>query len=328
MRILHILGNGFDLNLGLKTRYQDFYEYYNKKDSNNGEAIKLLKQSIDSDLENWADLELALGEYTSILQSHVDLESIVFDITNELCIYLEQEQRKIDAINIDRAEFFNDLINPERHLSRRDRSEIQSQVGNSRNAQQVSLNIITLNYTSTIEQVFEGKTSGVELGVKTGKKVILSKIEHLHGRVYERPILGVNDIEQIGNKKFHDLEDTVELLVKPLHNQALGHMVDDDCVKHIKQSNIICIFGCSIGETDRKWWAAIGDRIGENCPLMIVHRAEDFHPRQSILGPRAARAVKKRFLSMTNLSEQEKQAAMNYIYVAINSEMFRHDEIA
>ncbi len=28
MNILYILGNGFDINLGLKTRYSDFYKYY------------------------------------------------------------------------------------------------------------------------------------------------------------------------------------------------------------------------------------------------------------------------------------------------------------
>ena len=28
-KVLYVIGNGFDLNLGLKTRYQDFFEYIN-----------------------------------------------------------------------------------------------------------------------------------------------------------------------------------------------------------------------------------------------------------------------------------------------------------
>jgi hypothetical protein len=28
MNILFLIGNGFDLNLGMKTRYVDFYNYY------------------------------------------------------------------------------------------------------------------------------------------------------------------------------------------------------------------------------------------------------------------------------------------------------------
>jgi len=28
MNIIYIIGNGFDINLGLKTRYVDFYKWY------------------------------------------------------------------------------------------------------------------------------------------------------------------------------------------------------------------------------------------------------------------------------------------------------------
>ena len=42
MQILYIIGNGFDLNLGLKTNYNHFYEYYNTVKSDN-EIVKKLK---------------------------------------------------------------------------------------------------------------------------------------------------------------------------------------------------------------------------------------------------------------------------------------------
>ena len=28
MKVVYLIGNGFDLNLGLKTSYSDFYTYY------------------------------------------------------------------------------------------------------------------------------------------------------------------------------------------------------------------------------------------------------------------------------------------------------------
>ena len=67
MNITYIIGNGFDVNLGLKTRYQDFYDYYQNQPSPS-EEVKQLKAHIDRNKENWADLELALGEYTSNLR--------------------------------------------------------------------------------------------------------------------------------------------------------------------------------------------------------------------------------------------------------------------
>lgn len=34
MNVTFLLGNGFDLNLGLSTSYKDFYSYYTKKEPN------------------------------------------------------------------------------------------------------------------------------------------------------------------------------------------------------------------------------------------------------------------------------------------------------
>ncbi len=28
MKVIYIIGNGFDINLGMKTKYSDFYTYY------------------------------------------------------------------------------------------------------------------------------------------------------------------------------------------------------------------------------------------------------------------------------------------------------------
>ena len=36
MNIVFLIGNGFDLNLGLKTRYRNFYDYYVALPKKNG----------------------------------------------------------------------------------------------------------------------------------------------------------------------------------------------------------------------------------------------------------------------------------------------------
>lgn len=45
MQILYIIGNGFDLNLGLKTSYKDFYDHYKSVDSSKN-SINNLKKNI------------------------------------------------------------------------------------------------------------------------------------------------------------------------------------------------------------------------------------------------------------------------------------------
>ncbi|MEB2787271.1 AbiH family protein [Algoriphagus persicinus] len=65
MNILFLIGNGFDLNLGMNTRYADFYEYYNKYIKSSSPKVLTLKNEISENLQNWSDLELALGQYSS-----------------------------------------------------------------------------------------------------------------------------------------------------------------------------------------------------------------------------------------------------------------------
>lgn len=69
MQILYIIGNGFDLNLDLKTSYNDFYKYYETVESKNPNVQKL-KEHISKTYDSWADLELALGDYTQHLKKN------------------------------------------------------------------------------------------------------------------------------------------------------------------------------------------------------------------------------------------------------------------
>ena len=58
MNITFLIGNGFDLNLKLNTRYSDFYKYYIENAPKD-----LLSKSIKEDYKMWSDLEVGLGEF-------------------------------------------------------------------------------------------------------------------------------------------------------------------------------------------------------------------------------------------------------------------------
>ena len=71
MNITFMIGNGFDLQLGLKTRYIDFYNYYIAKNNND-----MIAKSINENYDLWSDLEVGLGEFTSTLSNN-DIESFL-----------------------------------------------------------------------------------------------------------------------------------------------------------------------------------------------------------------------------------------------------------
>lgn len=61
MSTLFLIGNGFDLNCGMKTRYFDVYKGY-VKESSSSEIIKNFKERITSNIENWGDFEMAMAD--------------------------------------------------------------------------------------------------------------------------------------------------------------------------------------------------------------------------------------------------------------------------
>lgn len=68
MQILYLIGNGFDVNLGMKTKYTDFYKFYQEIETEST-ILKNLKKNINRKVITWSDLELRLGEYTQSLKT-------------------------------------------------------------------------------------------------------------------------------------------------------------------------------------------------------------------------------------------------------------------
>lgn len=70
MQLTYILGNGFDIAIGLSTGYSDFYKWY-KKQPDESEEVSLLKETINEEIEkgndDWKDFEYALGQFTAIV---------------------------------------------------------------------------------------------------------------------------------------------------------------------------------------------------------------------------------------------------------------------
>lgn len=328
MQIIHIIGNGFDLNLGLKTKYSDFFEYYTKKNVGDNKVVAELKDRIKGDHKTWCELELALGRHTSNLKLEADAEELILNLLDGLCDYLEKEQSIVKHSNYDSEKFFSDLVTPEIYLTQREFDDVNTWLLKWKNNAQTHIQLLTFNYTETIEGIVSEKVSSIEIGEKFGRPAILEGIEHMHGYLNDRTVFGVNDVEQIENENFRQSQDFVELLVKPIHNKELGHTRDDFCMQKIYQANLISIFGSSIGETDKSWWDVIGRRIGEDCRLLIFHRGPIINPRNQILESRLKREIKEKFLAMTSLNKKERENAEKYIYVAINTEMFNLEKVS
>lgn len=154
-------------------------------------------------------------------------------------------------------------------------------------------------------------------------KYYFRELLHIHGFKSERTILGVNDISQVSNENFHNDSDFIEALIKIESNSSQRHNVDKKCEKLINDADLICVFGCSLGETDKFWWKLIAENLKRGIKVIIFFRAEEQNKRLGYRVLRVQRAVKKIFLDMSGLNDEEKEKISKNLYMKINAEIFQ-----
>ena len=93
MNVTFFVGNGFDINLGLKTQYKDVYEKYVLEPSSS-DTIATFKKDLCANYENWADFEMGMADYASRELNEAQLIECVRDFRNFLVVYLDQEQKR------------------------------------------------------------------------------------------------------------------------------------------------------------------------------------------------------------------------------------------
>lgn len=320
MNTLYFIGNGFDINLGMKTRYTDFYKYYKTIESKS-DVINKLKESISTDIENWSDLELALGKYTKNIESTSEFDEIYEDLEDNLADYIQKQEDNYDFDKIDNKDFFVDLMNPENQLPRVSKIAISNNK-NRKFGNANEINLITFNYTMSVERILGETDSNINLIDENGNKIKFVGVDHIHGFTNKRMVMGVNDLSQITNTQFHSNQDILETLVKKDCNKVLKHNLENKCKHLISKADLICIFGCSIGDTDKLWWELIGEKLKEQALIIIFEKGVNIPARRMHLAGRKERKVQEYFLSKTKLTNEEKKNVINNIFIAHNSGMF------
>ena len=207
MNILYIVGNGLDIQYGLKTKYSDFYEYQlpiyeEKKMTENYSNIiyDYILNDKKTNWENWSDLELALGELTKNPEVNEEEFMNALDKLNEdLNNYLSIVQNKFDLTG--------KTIDIQKNLK-----EIYSQIPDGSKERVLQfiqsfsiatdyINILTLNYTNILDRLIEKEKNKEYKSFRSHNYgCFIKNVEHVHGTLDFSLILGVNDENQISEK--------------------------------------------------------------------------------------------------------------------------------
>lgn len=278
MKLVYLIGNGFDLKFGLKTRYTDFYQWYLRQNTTENKVVRLFKDSINSEYPLWSDLEFALGKYLSNVASNGDAIDIFDDVQTNLQRYVQtQNARSVFSSQSENVDFIRWFFDPRNAFRIAKRQQI-AKIVDFTNIN-IETQIITFNYTSVIERLIGWEGSPLHYSFINSRIRTIKSIEHIHGYcsgTEPRMALGVNDISQIANEKLAENIRVQWRYVKPMFNDTYELNHSQKCLQWIREADVICIYGLSLGETDQMWWNTIAKRLtNQQHVLLFIHFYRD-----------------------------------------------------
>ena len=331
MNILFIIGNGFDLRLGLPTGYPHFLNHYKEQNPKHNIEVKTSKEEFFKFIghvenEEWKDLEVSLGNFTSHLTDKTRFLEFYRDINLSLVDYLSDIEEEANSTFTDEQSehLKQSLLTPYNYLNNREKELFKSRI----EAGGLEASIISLNYTSFLETLCK---SHIEIGkysdIPDSPHIFrLNQIKHIHGRLTEKSILlGVDNEEQISNEDFRLDEDILDVMIKPRGNENIGSLIDRECQDLIKEADVIYIFGSSLGETDKMWWTAIKERFS-NSQAIILYFVHDKNAISTLSTEMSfKRSARQQLIRALGLEGNE-AGYRDRILIALNTAMFPEEK--
>lgn len=249
MNVTFLIGNGFDLRLGLNTRFSDFYDVYIKLNEHNSHPIiREFCDDLRDDCEtngkyrNWADFECAFPKYVKRVEN---IQSILDDFSLKFCEYLKELETNIVPIDGIMANSFRDFIlNSYKKIEfAPDLNAISNLFKSNTND---TYNLINFNYTNTLQLLKDNINS-----FDTNKTFpFFDNAElHIHGSISESIIIGIDNVNQFRQDELRK-NYIGEYCVKSQINKAMGNNNEETFREIIDQSDLIYIYGLSLGISD------------------------------------------------------------------------------
>ena len=293
MKITYVIGNGFDISIGLKTKYSDFYPYYIKNSRDDSLIKSWMKkdQKRDQLYDKWSDLEETLGKYTQFLNKgqeqnfvndYLELVELLINYLNDQINHLDYKKHSTEIFKEMQKslESYMELgTNVDKQLIREKIYQYQKEP--------IIFNFIVFNYTTIMDRLIEicnESSSIISKHTFQGNSYndSIGQMVHVHGTLDNGLILGVNDSSQIYSDDLKN-SDYSSLMIKKEMNATAGNGNDLTARLLINNSLIIVTYGLSIGVTDKDWWVRIINWLKQNNNrILIIHWYEPDSINESI----------------------------------------------
>lgn len=332
MNITFLIGNGFDIGLGMKSSFKDFFQVYLKEYELNHGKLDGLAEAIQQDKDTWSYFEKQLGNYTEkfTIKNINEFKNQVKDFEVKFMKYLIGLEQKLDFSDKERISktmingingFYLNTILPV--VS----SNTINSLYNKCKSENHEINFINFNYTDCLENCLKMIPDGVlkKRNYQGNPRLDrVGKVVHVHGFKNNNPIMGLNDVSQISNQELIKDKRFVKCIVKPIHNEAIKMNYDNEATNLIDQSIIICVYGMSLGETDKKWWQKLLKWLvaNENRQLVIFTYDDQFETSSQFDWIDKEDDIIENLASFSHSNSFDIEVLRNRIHIAIHKNIF------
>lgn len=244
MNVTFMIGNGFDLRIGMKTRFVDMYEEYVTSDSAT-DNIRHFKAVLKADAPNyttWGDFEMAMAWRIKDFETEEDFIECLRDFKQHMKAHLQHEQYSFEnALHINQVVFkkcSDEIMRSLAEFYRELTPNVVNEIDRLREGSSLSYRFVSFNYTSVFDYLLP-KYYG--------------EVIHIHGTLDEGASVGIDNIEQIAEPPFTITKKFKRAFIKTFFNESYNKKRLQKAEQIIEDSDIICVYGMSLGQSDFSW---------------------------------------------------------------------------
>lgn len=270
---LYIIGNGFDLHHGLKTRYSDFHQYVSE---NNPDLENDFEEYFEFEVDDkylWKNFErdLAHFNYQAFFDTynHIDILSETFRPSESYGLEDEIIQETEDFVDRIKLEFQNWLLAI-------DYSKIHKTVSDTMLSIDENAKFLNFNYTDTLEEIY-----GIEhdriVYIHNNANAQFGELIFGHGQEAE-DVVAEDELDENGDSNRTLFTDSLNASRSPffaLQKDTVSVIRDNqqffDQLSTIKE---VIVLGHSFGSVDWPYFKAIQRNISD-AVWKISHHSDD-----------------------------------------------------
>lgn len=242
-----IIGNGFDIDLGLKTKYQDFFESHFFKNNVNEHCVQRLH---DYTSVNNAMLNMNVPREQYSLFDILECKHILLEVTeNTLWYDIESELAIIASTSRQKEKFENLKINPNSFflLEKRLSDYIKTQYNVSLNQDSCAYQLFKIINDYHNNTVFVENFNYTDWdNLFPGNRL---SIQYIHGKV-------TDDSNILGIKDDIDIKPNFDYFIKTHNPKFRSHRI----MHHLKDADEVIFFGHSFGDSDLHYFSDLFKR--------------------------------------------------------------------